>query len=371
MKKTKKSRKGRSGATQQASGPQGFDFGFVPTHMLVSESDQYLNTAFRDANVMACAYGYDRAPGYPEMMPCITLVAEHPNRLKDAFDILAQWGSQEDGDCVDINVLLRKNGSYLFSVGASPDRIVDRWNVGSLIDPIFFNMSWIKTFDTTNPILHEWAEKIVPPLTPIKIRGATADFRKGSIPDISTIEDIVDNKNFTKLHLKIETEISRPDHWLITIKDRVRKSNSGLPKKKPRDISRARSRIIDTAFPVTRERIRHSDLIEGVKRAWGASPPSDAQIIQAAINLCIAQELSLGTHFPSVSDLKKVWWNYVQERVEVCAKPRKLPDLPIEDVIKQIELDTRQTLVDRGMHVSALSRSAMQKQFVKLGYADA
>src|SRR5438045_6512132 len=120
-------------------GPHGFDLGDQQTTVVIH--DIGFNQALRDAKVMACAYGVDRVENYPSPIPMVSLVAEHVRPLRLAFDEFARWGCEQDGDVVDVQILLKNDGTYVMAVGPDVDRAMYRVARNhQLLRPLIFNV---------------------------------------------------------------------------------------------------------------------------------------------------------------------------------------------------------------------------------------
>jgi hypothetical protein len=326
-----------------------------------------------DANVIGCAYGFDRAHGYPGHIPCLTFIGEKPDELLAASRCLESWGCVEDGDGVDINIVLKSDGGYLIAMQPNWPRTINRVvKDDALVDLLSVGATWIKTIDTTNPVLREWKEYLRSKITAIKIGFATAKVVDGS-PRFDAIEAVSGALDFVKFGLAIETEEEKPDHWLLDIVrgKKGKRSRSGSPEERtPRGVAAARATVIDSAFPISRVRIRRAHLKEQVS-ALANADLAQSQVEQAAINLELSREWTGGEdYYVGVESLETEWWKRVRCRVEVAGMDDPLTGIDPAIVLRQLILDVEHTLRQHGAAVSPKLQTN-QKLFSRLGYAQA
>jgi hypothetical protein len=350
----------------------GLELGAIPRVLLASDSVFDFNRQLVEANVYGFAYGFDRVEGYPSPVPCLSLIAEKPAHLELAFKYFEHWGSQVDGDSVDMTIVLRKSGTYLLGIQPNAERMIYRLvKDTALAETIYPGMTWIKTVDTTNPILWDWKEHLESKMLPIVVHAATAQAIRG-IPQTETVQPIVGAPSFTKFGLVIVSEDEEPDHWFFDIisqsrgeKPRRRKA----PKNAPSFVAAARRRLIDTVFPVTRERVRRRNLGSECRAILGSDLVSDAQVEQAAINVMLSQEWCNGAeHFVGMKDVHEQWWKRLQQRVEIAGSKNAVEEMDAEIVAKQVQLDVGYTLRQHGVALTE-KFSTNQKAFTRLGYA--
>jgi hypothetical protein len=150
--------------------------------MYAHESSLELNCHMIAANVVGCAYGFDHPNRYPGHIPCLTFIGEKPDELLAASRCLESWGCAVDGDCVDINIVLKTDGGYLIAVQPNWKRTINRVvKDDALVDLFASGATWIKTIDTTNPVLREWKAYLRSKVAPIEVGFATAKFVDGPI----------------------------------------------------------------------------------------------------------------------------------------------------------------------------------------------
>ncbi|CDZ68001.1 Hypothetical protein NGAL_HAMBI2605_62840 [Neorhizobium galegae bv. orientalis] len=363
----KHKRRDRTTTTHSSVNARGFEFGNLRRSLFAYTSSIEFNSHMIEAKVFACAYGYDKVAGYPVPVPALTIVGEKAERLLAASEILKEWGCGDDGDAVDVEIVLRRDGSYLFGMQPNLRRGMDRMSKDQdLQDVIFFGGTWIKKIDSTNPILLEWKDATRSRISPVLISLATAHAKFG-IPQIDTIKRVPGTLDIVKFDLKIASEDENPDHALINIVD-DRKRSQGRPKvATPREIAKRRQRVIDSAFPVSRDRVRrlnlHHRLVDHIK----VDQITVAQATQAAINVQLSREWCGLDHYPIEDFSAEGWWDRTLDRVEMTTVPNLIGEIELAILARQLELDVTTVLRDHGAEVSP-KFNVNQRHFVRLGY---
>jgi len=158
MPKRKKSKtKARRHPKLSGGSNKGFDLGEQMGVMGISSPD--LSKTLADAGVFSCAYGYDKVQGLASPLPAITLIGENAKAFKDVFEQFKNWGCEEDGDVVDIGILLHNDGSYEMRIGPELERAMYRTiPQAALCRSHMMNVYWLKMFDTTHPVLRKLEE---------------------------------------------------------------------------------------------------------------------------------------------------------------------------------------------------------------------
>lgn len=371
MRKLKKGK--RSSATKALSFGRGFDLGDQKGALILPDSD--FNQAFRDANIVACAYGCDQVVGFPSLLPALTIVGEHREPLKRAFAHFARWGCEEDGDVVDIQLMLKNDGSYFMIIAPEVERAMHRLAPHhQLLRPLVFNLCYVKTFDTTNPELLRIAEYCRSQLAPVLITAGTISLSPRP-PDPSSVMLVPDLPRLVKFRLKIHREKSDPDHWLLrmSLKDGKRqgKLNTSSPIPNPQECAKLRRKTINVAFPVSRERIRRAGFIEAVRGLAGFEDVGADQIKQAAINLMLSAELADGrAHFARIGpNFRDVVWKHILNRVDRAGDENTIEGLDHAAVAAQVELDVAAVLARHGIPTANVKFRSLQAHFRRSGYA--
>jgi hypothetical protein len=372
----KKKKKSTQSKARKKDGPSahGFDFGHLPRVMFASPTFMEFNQELIDSNVMGCAYGLAPVAGYPGHIPSLSLVCEKPEPMKKAFSYFENWGCKEDGDVVDITIVLKNDGGYLLGLQPNFSRLIERSTPDrELMDPLYFGLTWIKTLDTTNPTLLEWRQLFKSKFFPIEVSACTAKL-VGGIPSFKTLEPLHEAGSFIKFSLTITTEDEEPDHFLLRVVQnpkgkRTSGRRQGPPPTTPKDVATCRQRVIDTAFPVTRERCRHLKLIDEVRTHAGFELASESQITQAVVNLQISDEIADGrAHYEGISKIQDVFFEYVRSRSELAGQSQITSLASVPNILQQLELDVAHTLRRHGATLSE-KHSTNQRQFARLGYA--
>lgn len=366
--------KRKSKATKSSAQPgRGFDFGQLPRALFASTSSFDFNTHMVAARVNGCAYGYDKVDGYPFPLPCLTFLGEHGDELLKASKCLEYWGCREDGDSVDMTIVLKDDGGYLLGMQPNWTRMANRSRKDTaLVESIFTGATWIKTLDSTNPILRDWKEYRKSKLAPIKIRFATVESEK-RVPKPGTIRDLPGAIEFVKFDLQILTEADDPKHWFLDIVRHETKVKGAKVARQasPESVAEARRGVIDGVFPLSRERIRRAKLPARVQAISNADYIALAQIEQAAINVVLSREWAEGRdHYQGLIELEDQWWKLAGKRVEVCGTPDVFETLDEATVLQQLVFDVEHTLKKHGATISN-KFATNQRQFVRLGYAEA
>lgn len=346
---------------------RGFEFGHLIKSLFAQLSSIEFNQHMVDAKVFACAYGYETVAGYPGPLPALTIVGEKADKLLAASEVLKEWGCEDDGDAVDIEIVLRRDGRYLFGMQPNLRRGMYRMSRDNdLQDVIFYGATWIKKIDSTNPILLQWKDDTRSKLSPVLISLATAQSKLG-IPQIDTIKRVPGALTFVKFDLKIASEEENPNHLLLDIVD-GRKPSLGKPKiAKAQEIAQRRQRVIDSAFPVSRDRVRRMKLHERLVDHLKIDDVTIAQVTQAAINVQLSREWCGLDHYPMEDFSAKAWWDRTFLRVEITTLPDTMGEIEMAVLVRQLELDVAAALRDHGAEVSPKFH-INQRQFVRLGY---
>ncbi len=373
MSLSRKNRRKNKATKSSVKPGRGFDFGHVPRALFASTSSFDFTTHMTAARVSGCAYGYDKVDSYPYPIPCLTLLGEHGDELLKASKCLEYWGCRDDGDSVDMTIVLKDDGGYLLGMQPNWRRMANRIRKDTaLVESIFTGATWIKTLDSTNPILRDWKEYRKSKLAPIKIRFATVESEK-RVPKPGTIRDLPGAVEFVKFDLQILTEADEPKHWFFDIvrHETKVKGLKGRGRPPPSQVAKARRVVIDGVFPVSRERIRRAKLPARVQAISNADNIAPAQIEQAAINVMLSHEWAEGReHYQGLNELDDQWWKLAGKRVEICGTPDVFETLDEATVLQQLVLDVEHTLKRHGAAVSN-KFAANQRQFVRLGYAKA
>jgi len=352
----KKTRKRRQSSS---SAEKGFDFGEQMPVMAIGDVE--FSQVLRETGVFACAYGYQQIAGFPHPIPALTLVGENRSAFKKAFEHFARWGCEEDGDTVDIHMMLKVDGTYEMWIGPEVERVMYRTLLqAELYRPMVFNCSWVKSFDSTHPAVRDLMRYCKSDISPVVVTAAVGS---RTTPDLSKIEHLDSLPKLIKFDLRIIEEGTDSDDPRFHVQKKRQKldpadEGSSLT---PAEYCRLRTQTFDVAFPVSRERVRRSDLLTRLRELPGFADVSETQVVQAAINVMLSDELAPGDrHYSQMAnEFPKKLWDFVSSRYEVANGGVKPADQEPAIVAHQLELDVGHVL--RRQNVSTTNQ-----QFVKL-----
>ncbi|MEK6334808.1 MAG: hypothetical protein AABM67_07660 [Acidobacteriota bacterium] len=366
QKRSKKKSKHRS-STREVQ--RGFDFG--DRKYIIAVADTSFQQALIDAQIVACGYGYDQPTGFPGPIPLLTLVATNEEPVRQAFEEFKRWGCEHDGDVVDMNLLLKKDGTYEMRIAPEADRAMFRLvRQADLYHPLMMHAWWVKPFDSTHPMLRELKRYCDSTFHPISISAGMAP-KSGNPADIKPIQGL---PQFIKFDLQIVDEESVLGDPRFFFRNKGRKRPRGLPGPKltPEDLCLGRRKLFDVAFPVSRERVRRSGLVEEVRTFPLFEAVSETQIVQASINLILSDELVGGDrHYTKAGqDLQTQIWKHIDKRLEMAVGENLGTEIDASAVAHQLELDVRYALALHKISTESKPFSDLQERFRRDGYID-
>lgn len=366
QKRSKKKSKDRT-STQQVE--RGFDFG--DRKHIIALADISFQQALSDAQIVACGYGYHQPTGFPGPIPALTLLATHEEPLRQAFEEFRRWGCEHDGDVVDMNILLKKDGTYELRVSPETDRAMFRLvRQADLYHPLMVHAWWVKPFDSTHPMLRDLKRYTDGALHPISVWAGMAP-ESLNPADIKHIDGLPE---FIKFDLQIIDEESVVGDPRFAFRNKGRKRPRGLPSPKPtpEDLCLGRRKMFDLAFPVSRERVRRSGLVEEVRTLPIFETVSETQVVQAAINLILSNELVGGDrHYTKAGqDLQTEIWKHIDKRLEMATGENLGTEIDASAVAHQLELDVGYALALHKISTRSKPFSDLQERFRRDGYID-
>jgi hypothetical protein len=230
------------------------------------------------------------------------------------------------------------------------------------------NVRYIKTFDTTQPIVRELKKYVRSHVSPVEIVGAEVDPLNLDPRNIRLIK----TPQILKFELQIIEE-GEPGYSPLrregakTSKGALRSAERALS---PEDYRTRRARSIAMAFPVSRERVRRAGLLERVRQLPGFASVTETQVVQAAINLLLSAEIVAGDrHYTKLrTDLQKTIWEHVTSRSEIADGDDSASVLDPGLIARQVELDVRHVLKQARVSVAGRSFSSLQTLFMRQGY---
>lgn len=351
---------------------KGFDFGLKPKVALLP--DFAFNELLSKAEVIGCAYGFCHFDDETGHIPCITLVGQNGDILIEVYKIFQNWGCKEDGDVICMDILLNDDGSYDLWITPEFERM--RYRIqpqAELFDALLMNLSWIKHIDTTNDFLYTLKEHCQKLLSPVVVNAATCKDITQTDPDLSPIKEWEDILMFNFRILSSQEANKDPMYSLIA---RGKGKKKGYGKKTseytPETIAANRLNIFDTAFPVSRERIKTSSLMEQVRALDGFESVVDEQIVQAAVNIALSAELNdRDFHYSALDDsYEEAIFDHILNRVEHADGTPYPESVDAEVIAKQIHLDVIKSLQATKIKTSNRSFLTLQKIFIDKGFAN-
>lgn len=370
MTKRKKKRtkaKAKARPSPAAHRDRGFDLGDHVRVMAVSDIE--FNQALRDAGVFGCAYGLEHPEGMHQPVPAITLIGERSQGFVKAFEHFERWGCLEDGDAVDVQMLLKTDGTYELWIGPEIQRTLYRTIPSAdLYQAMAFNLSWVKRFDSTHQMVRDLKRHCEAGLRPVAVMAAIGNPRDLSGRQLRPLKEW---KGFVKFQLRIIDQQDVPnDPRFAPRESSVTRARTGDDELTPAEICRRRSRTLDIAFPVSRERVRRSKLVDYVRALPGYSEVSEVQVTQAAINLMLSDRLVSGDrHYSRLSgNISQKIWHAVAQHSEVADGLQHPADQPPDYVAHQIALDVACLLRKRTVLDATRTFCEQQDLFRKAGY---
>jgi hypothetical protein len=334
-KKSKKLRNpSRFQPTKHETG-KGCELGQPPRVM--SLADMEFNTALIESGVVGCAYGLQTIEDSHQPIPALTLICRERAAALRAYESFKRWGCEQDGDVVDVRILLKQDGTYQVWVSAEFERSMYRINPRyGMYEAMGVNVSWIKTLDTTSPMVRDLKGYVESELSPVAI---CASLWNGLDLTPANMVWLPEWKPIVKFNLKVieESDIAS-DFMLGMTSAKGRKGKP--PQPSPQDVCKRREGTVDRAFAVTRERVLRSDLVNTIKLLPNYSTVAPSQVVQAAINLQISNELHPGdAHYSRCKgDYFKAIWRAIEQRSEI-ADSTPLQEFSPPTLARQIELD--------------------------------
>jgi hypothetical protein len=380
MKKQK--RKISFGTKNRAALYHGFDLG--SQLRVATVSDLSFIEQLNKAEICACAYGPVLPRELNAPVPAIHLVGQNEQALRSAFDAFARWGCGQDGDVVDLELAFWDDATYDMAITPELYRAQYRTMPHvSLYEPLFFGMSWIHHFDSIHPHLRDIASYVKRSMAPVLLSAAVlpqgaATFlpkksQQGEILPLYGLPEVL------KFNVRISSEQELTDvsvFWWLRERRRLKGKSidSAQPAVvTPQRVSAARGKAIKIAFPVSKERISRSGLLNSVRKIEGFDAVTPVQVEQACINIQLSRELCQGEiHYPNLgAKFRETIWDHIFGRVELAdGKNPFLAQSPSE-VSHQLDLDARQVLKEHRHSVRGVAFPKLQKLLITRGFVDA
>jgi len=367
--KERRSRKKYTPKAPSSNRYRGFDFGHLMRTMSVPDFE--FNQSLRDAGIFGCAYGFHPVDGLSHPIPSITLIGTNIAAFERAYQAFQRWGCEEDGDVVDVELLLKSDGSYNIWISPEINHLLFRTIPQSnLFETLAMNVSWVKTLDSTHEMVRQLKRYCESKIHPVVIAAAIGNQCN---PSIQQLKPVPGWKNILKFGLRIIEQSEAPeDFHFAPISERFSPKHEKIKSPTPEDMCQRRIKTLDIAFPVSRERVRRSSLLLDIRCLPGFEKVTETQVIQAAINLMLSGSLVPGDkHYSKVTgDVEKTIWHLIASRVELADGVLKPADQNPSMVARQIELDVRTTL--KRMKARGLPEHfpQLQEVFLREGYVN-
>lgn len=367
--KGKRNRKNFTPKVPSGKLDRGFDFGLLIRTMAVPDFE--FNQSLRDAGIFGCAYGYHPVDGLSHPVPSITLIGTNIIAFERAYQAFQRWGCEEDGDVLDVELLLKSDGSYNIWISPEINHLLYRTiPQANLFETLAMNVSWIKTLDSTHEMVRQLKRYCESKIHPVVISAAIGN---PSNPSSMQLTPVPGWKNILKFGLHIIEQSETPEDFRFApISERSSSKHEKMKSPTPQDVCQRRTKTLDIAFPVSRERVRGSSLVHQIRGLTGFEKVEETQIVQAAINLMLSWELVPGDkHYRQLTgDFEKTIWQAIASRVELADGTCRPADQSPSLVARQIELDVRTTL--KRMKARGLPEHfpQLQEVFLREGYVN-
>jgi hypothetical protein len=348
---------------------RGFDFGLLIRTMAVPDFE--FNQSLRDAGIIGCAYGFHPVDGLSHPVPCITLIGTNIAAFERAHQAFQRWGCEEDGDVLDVELLLKSDGSYNIWIGPEINHLLYRTiPQASLFETLAMNFSWVKTLDSTHEMVRQFKLYCESKIHPVVI---SAGIGNPSNPSSLNITPVPGWKNILKFGLRIIEQSEAPDDFRFApIREQSSPKHEKIKSPTPEVLCQRRTKTLDIAFPVSRERVRSSSLLHDIRCLPGFEKVTETQVVQAAINLMLSGDLVPGDkHYRQVTgEVEKTIWHSIASRVELADGTSKPADQNPTLVARQIELDVRTTLKQMKARGLPEHFPQLQEVFLREGYVN-
>lgn len=294
--------------------PRGFDYGGLP-RVLVHSTIEFPRL-LSAASIVAVAYGGEWSKATDHEVPRISLIAQHGDELAKAFEEFNTWSDVTDPDSVEITVVFRKSGGYLFAISPELSRLERRClGFDCTYQVLAAHLMWVKEINTVHPLLRRFREYCSAPIAPFWFGGGSYRGLEASLPT-STPSDIENIQGLQPL-LKFEVTLVDEDQvkpnstgWMALRTSEAQSqqhapsSQTRPPRPSPNNVMSLRTKTLCHHFPVTLERIRRNPSIPLLVRQLVSDGVRLWQIEQALCNLVLSTEMLGRVHFTGLSARK-------------------------------------------------------------------
>ena len=368
--------------TPKHSSPKGYDFGLSGLTALIA-SPQFIEE-LRNAEVIACAYGWEHSTILQEDVPLISLGARNEEPIKRAFDEFYRWQQESHDDGVGLSFVFMNAGGYLMCISTHSESLSRRLGrSASPRDRLFVAPMFIKMFDTRDRWLDHFREyRRQRVIAPFHFGPAAVTLTGPRSIDQTTVRRPLGARTLLKFLVEIadETEAaSKPGTkaWMaLNVHRKERLKDQSPPRASVRETRDRREELLNRHFPVTLERIRLFEPYRQMIALFENAGVRRWQLQQAICNLLLSKSLCDGAyHYATVrtGHLASRISAALRERVEEAdGKPLFAPAMTSDNVSVQVCLDGAILLKAQGVSVSLdndLSR--IQSALASRGLLDA
>lgn len=376
---TARAQQARHSAASPSVAPRGFDFGVPVTGLLVGAME--FPAHLHEAKAIAVAFGLEYSAEIQATLPSLSLVVRNPAPAAKAFSEFQRWGSDKDGDAVELALVLEVDGSYTFALGREMQRFTDQL---TNYDRAFAHMPmtpvWMLPIPTSGEHLRQFSDWRRGPVRPFLL--TVSSLPAGGDPSRrmpSALRPIPGIKSI----LKFECTIVQPGHasekptgQVAVLSARRRAGQAAAPasdpKLDPSQVRIHRQRILSTFFPVTLERLHLFGLRNEVSREVKQQGIAPWQLQQAICNLVLSRSLSHGAfHYNAATlsdDLPRTIAEALRSYVEEPSGEHfAIQAFTADQILTQIELDSRFLLTAFGQSSLPGSLPELQDALIQLG----
>ena len=305
-----------------------------------------------NSRVDAVAYGSVRSDELNQVVPSVSLLAQHGNELNKAFTEFNAWSGVTDPDSVDLSFIFLKHGGYVFGISPEPSRLRRRCLGFDRAHRVTaFSPAWFKRMDSIHPALRELRQYSSAPIAPFSFGGATYFGPRNALtplsqPHILPVAGLDPLLKFEVTFVDEDDVVPGSLEWAAI---RPETQESIRTRKPPRpevdEIANQRRTTIACHFPVTLERIRRRGDVSNLVAEFVATDVRPWQIEQALCNLVIARETGNSLHFSGLSS-RKVAEHVTHVLASRCelADGGTVPTFTVEEVQTQIVADANTLL---------------------------
>lgn len=338
----------------------GFDYGWPDAN--VALADPLFSDLLMRAEVNAIGYAVIGGPD-GGMTPMLLLTGAHEGPLREVFDLFARWQLLSGPGAIQIEIAFDGSG---FRIAVLPDARSLRWRCcgfGNVSRPDTFNLAWVKGIDTRSDFLETLADYGRGPFAPVYLGAAIAQTDGNGQPYAYDLDDV------PRLLLP-SVQIHRlPED--IPAGSFLAGGDAGddtIPSDAdPALVAAQRAWRLPSIMPKTIHVLRHTEsgrklvdrlAVEGVAR-W--------QVEQAIANLRLAALAEVGeapphSHWMETHSLRL-------GHIELADQAVDLGAMTIDDILDQIQRDTRFLLRRIGRSPATETLAAGQAAIREAGYA--